>query len=298
MRHEENSERELPEGIAIGPWIRMKQAALTSTENMIVDWCMVAGNLTPGMSIKEIARTLNVSEAMIVKVAKSLGLNGFRQLRGIIEEYFLTGSDKLSSELSVDDSLDDTINKIFNITSQTISEGLEIIEQDEFLEAAKCFSLAEQREIYGVGGSNSVCADFQHKLLRIGVRANCYQDAHIMMMSACQLSEKDVVLVISHSGRTNDLNEVVMHAKESGAKVICITHSDNSPLAKISDYRIHSPAPDSPLLGRNASARILQLTLLDVLFALIAKQDIKKTMESLEKMKKVENFYTKNFSIL
>lgn len=49
------------------------------------------------------------------------------------------------------------------------------------------------------------CADVQHKFLRIGVRCQAYPDAHIMMMSASLLQEGDVVLVVTHSGRTSDV---------------------------------------------------------------------------------------------
>ncbi|MGE9805007.1 SIS domain-containing protein, partial [Escherichia coli] len=110
------------------------------------------------------------------------------------------------------------------------------------------------------------CADVQHKFLRIGVRCQAYPDAHIMMMSASLLQEGEVVLVVTHSGRTSDVKAAVELAKKNGAKIICITHSYHSPIAKLADYIICSPAPETPLLGRNASARILQLTLLDAFF--------------------------------
>ena len=46
-----------------------------------------------------------------------------------------------------------------------------------------------------------------------------------MMMSASLLQEGDVVLVVTHSGRTSDVKAAVELAKKNGAKIICITHS-------------------------------------------------------------------------
>lgn len=115
-----------------------------------------------------------------------------------------------------------------------------------------------------------------------------------MMMSAALLQEGDVVLVVSHSGRTSDLQEAVELAKSNGAKIICITHSYNSPIAKLADFIICSPAPETPLLGRNASARILQLTLLDAFFVSVAQQNIEQATLNMEKTGAIVNFFRRD----
>jgi RpiR family transcriptional regulator, repressor of rpiB and als operon len=189
----------------------------------------------------------------------------------------------LPSELAFDEAPQDVVNKVFNITLRTIMEGQSIVNVDEIHRAARFFYQARQRDLYGAGGSNAICADVQHKFLRIGVRCQAYPDAHIMMMSASLLQEGDVVLVVTHSGRTSDVKAAVELAKKNGAKIICITHSYHSPIAKLADYIICSPAPETPLLGRNASARILQLTLLDAFFVSVAQLNIEQANINMQK---------------
>lgn len=92
-----------------------------------------------------------------------------------------------------------------------------------------------------------------------------------------------MVLVVSHSGRTSDIKSAVELAKKNGAKIICITHSYHSPIAKLADFIICSPAPETPLLGRNASARILQLTLLDAFFVSVAQLNIEQANLNMQK---------------
>lgn len=296
MNFAEFTSEALPHGIQIGPWLRMRQEGLTSLESRIVEWLLSPGNIRENTPLKEVAERLEVSEAMVVKVAKTLGLNGFRQLRSFICEYFEASTmESLYTELSVHDEAKAIINNVFQITQRTLQEGHAIVDYNEIVEAARCFRNARQRELYGVGGSNIICLDMQHKLLKIGVRSNCYLDAHIMMFSACLLGPEDVVLVVTHSGRTEDLRQTIQIAKDNGAKVICITHSDNSPIAKLADFKIYSPALESPLLGRNASARILQLTLLDIFFVLVAKLDIQLSMESIEKTSVVADYFSNNY---
>lgn len=123
-------------------------------------------------------------------------------------------------------------------------------------------------------------------------RCQAYPDAHIMMMSASLLQEGDVVLVVTHSGRTSDVKAAVELAKKNGAKIICITHSYHSPIAKLADYIICSPAPETPLLGRNASARILQLTLLDAFFVSVAQLNIEQANINMQKTGAIVDFFS------
>ncbi|HGN1705401.1 TPA: MurR/RpiR family transcriptional regulator [Providencia rettgeri] len=282
----------LPNGIGLAPWLRMKQEGMTENESRIVEWLLSPGNLRNFPAIKDIAEVLSVSESMIVKVSKLLGFSGFRSLRAALDEYFCHSEQLLPAEISFGEAPQDVVNKVFNITLRTIMEGQSIANVDEIHRAARFFAKAKQRDLYGAGGSNAICADMQHKFLRIGVRCNNYPDTHLMMMSASQLSDGDVVLVISHSGHTSDVKAAVELAKNNGAKIICVTHSYHSPIAKLADFIICSPAPDTMLLGRNASARILQLTLLDAFFVSVAQVDIEKTNLSMKKTGEIVEFFS------
>ncbi|TGD04042.1 MurR/RpiR family transcriptional regulator [Salmonella enterica] len=274
---------DLPNGIGLAPYLRMKQEGMTENESRIVEWLLTPGNLSGAPAIKDVAEALAVSEAMIVKVSKLLGFSGFRNLRSALEDYFSLSEQVLPAELAFDEAPQDVVNKVFNITLRTIMEGQSIGKVDESHRAARLFFRATPRDLYGAGGSNAICADVQHKFLRIGVRCQTYPDAHIMMMSASLLKEGDVVLVVTHSGRTSDIKSAVELAKKNGAKIICITHSYHSPIAKLADYIICSPAPETPLLGRNASARILQLTLLDAFFVSVAQLNIEQATINMQK---------------
>jgi DNA-binding MurR/RpiR family transcriptional regulator len=286
---------DMPRGIGIAPYLRIKQEGMTENESRIVEWFLTPGNLSNVSGIKEVALSLGMSEAMVVKVSKILGFSGFRQLRSAIVEYFEHADHDITAELSPDDSPEDAVNKVFNLTVRTIVEGQAIVDPQVIQGAARCFFSANQRELYGVGGSNSICADVQHKFLKIGLRCSAYQDAHLMMMSASLLQPGDVALVVSHSGRTTDLKRVVSIAKDNGAKIICITHSSNSPIAQLADFNICSPAPETPLLGRNASARILQLTLLDAFFVSVARQDIDLSNRNLEKTSAITQYLKRDY---
>jgi len=56
--------------LVIGARIRMALSRLNVTEKAIAEWLLIKGNVTEDTSIKEVATAMNVSEPLIVKVAK------------------------------------------------------------------------------------------------------------------------------------------------------------------------------------------------------------------------------------
>ncbi|WP_413725840.1 SIS domain-containing protein [Sodalis sp. RH16] len=269
--------------LAIGAKIKMSLSQLNTTERGIAEWFITRGNVDKQTSIKHVASSLNVSEPLIVKVAKKLGYTGFRELRQALWSYFAALPFDKEEEISEDDSIELVLDKIFNNSINALKEAQSVADPTVIAEASRLILLAGHVTLFGVGGSATVCLDFEHKLLRIGILSHSYNDYHLMLMVACQLAEGDVVIVISQSGDTRELLQAVQVAKDRGAKIICITNDNVSLLSQLSDLSIFSPARGGPLLGQNAVARIIQLNLLDTLFIALVLQDYHGAKEKLER---------------
>lgn len=269
--------------LAIGAMIRISLSSLSNTEQRIIEWMMTKGNLKPRTSIKEVAEELSVSEPLLVKVSKKLGYSGFREIRKALLSYFDALPFDKEQELSEKDNVENIIEKVFNNSVQALKEAQSIVDAKIISKAAEWIFHANRIVILGVGGSAIVGQDFEHKLLRIGIHSHTYSDHHLMVMVASQLKENDVVIAISQSGNTAEICNAILVAKKNKAKIICITNNHQSELAEISDLSIFSPAKNGPLLGQNAAARIIQLTLLDTLFIAIVVLDHEKSKVHLER---------------
>ena len=277
------NDSESSNALAIGAMIRISLSSLSNTEQRIIEWMMTKGNLKPRTSIKEVAEALSVSEPLLVKVSKKLGYSGFREIRSALLSYFDALPFDKEQELSEKDNVEDIIEKVFNNSVQALKEAQSIVDAKIISKAAQWIFHANRIVILGVGGSAIVGEDFEHKLLRIGIHSHTYSDNHLMVMVASQLKENDVVIAISQSGNTAEICNAILVAKKNQAKIICITNNHQSELAEISDLSIFSPAKNGPLLGQNAAARIIQLTLLDTLFIAIVVLDHEKSKVHLER---------------
>lgn len=256
---------------AVGPRLRMMLPDMSPSEARITGF-LINRDFDDTLPLKTVAEETGTSEAMVVKTAKKLGFDGFRDLRAAIVEYKRQPTVNLHHELEPDDSAETIVQKVFHTAIQALQETLAILDMDAFQRAADLLHGAKQRDFYGLGGSAQIARDVAHKFLRIGVRATVFDDTHMMAMSASLLGPGDVAVAYSHSGRTTGILDAVQVAKAGGAAVIAVTNYDSSPLADLADVVLCSTAQGSPLTGENAAARIAQLNIMDAVFVAVAQK--------------------------
>lgn len=256
---------------AVGPRLRMMLPDLSPSEARITGFLMNRA-FDDSLPLKLVAEETGTSEAMVVKTAKRLGFEGFRDLRAALVEYKRLPTVNLHHELELDDTAETIVKKVFHTAIQALQETLAILDMDAFQRAADLIQGARQLDFYGIGGSAQIARDVAHKFLRIGIRASVFDDTHMMAMSASLLGAGDVVVAYSHSGRSAAVLDAVQLAKQGGASVIAVSNYDSAPLADIADVVLCSTAQGSPLTGENAAARIAQLNIMDAVFVAVAQK--------------------------
>ncbi|MBY5413343.1 MurR/RpiR family transcriptional regulator [Rhizobium leguminosarum] len=268
---------------AVGPRIRMMMPLLTPLEAKVVDTVFAQREFSDDTSLKQIADDAGVSEAMVVKITKKLGFAGYRDFRAAVSQYNRQPTAEMHQELSVDDTSQEIVQKVFRTSINALEETLSILDMEAFDRAADLIHRAKNRDFYGVGGSAQIARDVSHKFLRIGVRASVFDDSHMMLMSASLLVDGDIAIGFSHSGNTTAVIEAIQLARRNGARTIAITNYNSSALAQAADVVLCSTAQGSPLMGENAAARIAQLNILDAVFVAVAQRDYKAAERNLER---------------
>lgn len=270
----------------IGAQIRMQLPFLTPLEARVVESITGRNDLDLTTALRQVSEDAGVSDAMVVKIAKKLGFNGFRDFREALVVYRQTDAASLHSEISPDDSSADIIRKVFQTSMQALEETMSIIDVAAFDRAADLLQSARQRDFYGVGGSAQIARDVTHKFLRIGLRAGVQDDPHMMLMSASLLGPQDVAVAFSHSGTTSNVIEAARLARAQGARVIAVTNYATAPLSELADIALCSTAQGSPLLGENAAARIAQLNIMDAIFVAVAQRDLDRAEAQLDRTRR------------
>ena len=178
-------------------------------------------------TIANISEKFSVSNTSVHRLSKKLGYKSFIQFK---DDYFRR--DELEeTKPSIDDT--DFVNLMLD-TYKLIKEA----DIDEIVDKMmKCKRIT----IYGMGMSNYLGKIFQIKLQLLGIPAEQHDDSRFMRLSSRILNkDDDLVFMLSRSGETPELLEVLVETNLRGVDVVLITESRNSTFEKLCKYKVYT----------------------------------------------------------
>lgn len=179
------------------------------------------------------------------------------------------------------------LEKIFFSNIQTLKDTLEVIDADNFIKAVNAFLSADKIQFFGFWGSNVIAMDGYHKFIRTGLSVSSQVDSHLQLMSATQLKEGDLAVLISHTGHSKDILEILNIVKNNNVQTIGITGFSHSPLSKNVEIALHTLSEETDYRSEALASRIAQLSILDALYVNIMKSLDKDRKDSLQEVRKV-----------
>lgn len=229
------------------------------------------------LSITELAERIGTSEATVARTARLLGYRGYRQLRLALVAHAASGTESPDAELlggvAPDDDLATVVGKLTRDERTSLADTARSLSLPTLAAAVAAVAAAPRVDAYGLMSSGLVATDLAQKLLRIGVAAAAYTDAHLAVTSALRLSAGDVAVGVSHSGTTSEVVEPVRLARAAGATTIAITGDPRSPLAAAADHLLlAAEGRDTELRPAALASRISQLLVVDCLFVGVTQQ--------------------------
>jgi D-arabinose 5-phosphate isomerase GutQ len=154
--------------------------------------------------------------------------------------------------------------KVLGNTASAILALREQLNRETLANAIELLAGAARIEFFAVGHYGVVAHDAQFKFLRFGLPCGSHTDVRLQPLAASVLKPQDVVVVISSSGRVDDLLTVVDAARERGAPVLAITASQ-SPLARKADVALIVDHVEDVATHVPMVSRILHLLVIDIL---------------------------------
>lgn len=132
--------------MAVGPRIRMMLPQMTTLEARVVEMALGRRDFTDATSLQSVAKAAEVSEAMVVKVAKKLGFDGYRDFRASLSAYNQLPIVELHEELSLQDSTATITQKVFRTAIQALEETLAILDLGDIERVADLLHGARTRD--------------------------------------------------------------------------------------------------------------------------------------------------------
>ncbi|WP_433256340.1 MurR/RpiR family transcriptional regulator [Streptosporangium sp. CA-135522] len=261
-------------------------SSMPEAQRAIAELVLADPGAVARLTILDLADRCGVSTGSVTRLCRALGLNGYAELRlALASDSGRTRAEPWSASIGADVAEDDGIQRIAEVVSAAITQAaVETVSRLD-LEAADRAStmLATARRVwaFGAGGSSTVASELQQRLYHIGVPAWTSTDTHIALSGAALLGPGDVVVAISHSGRTKEVIDLVTEAMIHGAATIAICNDPASPLAARAELTLLTRIRQTGFRTEALATRHGQLAVVDVLFIAVAQRTFEQAGETM-----------------
>ena len=245
--------------------LQQRQGQLTRSGHAVADYLLQHADEAQYLSISSLARECNVAEATVFRFCRALGFDGYHEMRIALAQANPTGTMSSQRELqpgaSTETLFEHASARLFTAINGT-QNALSVEAVDE---AARMLREAKQVFCFGQGGSMLLANDICARFASLSTKFRTSGDSHLQLLTASLMNEADVVLFVSYSGATRDMMETLRTAKAAGAKIILLTHYEDSPGASLADVVLRCGAQESPLDSGSIPIKVAVLYVGEVL---------------------------------
>ncbi len=264
---------------------------LPASERKIAQFILDNPEAVVNTTANELGVQANTSAAAVIRLCKSLGLNGFQDLKVRVAGDLAKPAEHGYRDIEPDESFYSIVQKTTSNSIQTLRDSEEIINYEELEKAVHTLIDAKHVHLFGIGASHIIALDAQQKFIRINKTASAFVDTHLAATLIGNAEKDDVVFGISHSGETPEVIKIMSLAKERGVKTISLTQYGQSTVSSLADIKLFtSRTAEAPFRSAATSSRLAQLYMIDILFLSMATAQYGETVSYIDKTREAIRF--------
>ncbi len=227
------------------------------------------------MTVGQLADASGSSEASVSRFCKKVGVKGFHHLKISLAKEMVesgTGNVSVSNNISIND-IGQSLQNILANKVEELKQTVSMMDEAKLKEILTIIKNAKSVQFAAVGNTIPVAIDGAFKLNQIGIPAVSGTIWENQIGYTYNLTEKDVVIVISNSGESREMITMMDVAKEVGAITIAITNNERSTIAKASDYHITTATREKLFLDGYCFSRVSATTVIEILYLFLTSMD-------------------------
>tara|TARA_B100001094_G_scaffold333135_1_gene408924 strand:+ start:3945 stop:4796 length:852 start_codon:yes stop_codon:yes gene_type:complete len=244
--------------------IQQNLTSFSKSERKVAETILASPKDVIHSSIASLAQTAGVSEPTVNRFCRRLATKGYPDFKLHLAQSLANGTPYISRHVEEHDSPESYTNKIFESSIVALEIARQSLDIQSINRAVDLLTQAKTISFFGLGASIAVAHDAKNKFFRFNVPVLCFDDVLMQKMNCINANENDIVVLISHTGRTKALLEITELAQRNGTGVIAIT-APGSPLAKAATLAVCIDVPEDTDIYMPMASRIAQLTIIDVL---------------------------------
>ncbi len=200
---------------------------LTKSERRIADYLIKNRDEAAFLSAAEIAKRLDLSEATMVRFARSLDFESYPAFRIVLQDAFrrrVTHSSRLRSRLNELRDTGDMFERLVASEIEYLTQALETVDRSELNRAVELLRTHQRVFVFGMGPSVSLVDLLEMRLTRsarhvIPLKTSGRETLEPLLL----MDGDDLLIAIGFNNLTPNLQLVLEHANKVKAPVILIT---------------------------------------------------------------------------
>ena len=260
--------------------LQQHQGDLTKSGRTVAEYLVQHAAEAQYLSISSLARECQVAEATVFRFCRALGFEGYHEMRIALAQANATGVLVNQQEPAPDADTATLCEHASALLMTTINGTQNALSPEAVDRASELLRKARQVYCLGQGGSMLIANDICARFACISTKFRTAGDSHLQLVTASLMTPEDVVLFVSYSGATRDMLETLRTAKAAGAKIILLTHYEDSPGAKLADVVLLCGAQESPLDSGNIPIKVALLYVAEVLVLRYTMDDPQNVMDA------------------
>ena len=264
--------------------ITQHNSVFSKSERKVAEIILANPQTAIHSSIATLAKMSGVSEPTVNRFCRRLDTKGYPDFKLHLAQSLANGTPYVNRHVEENDGPDEYTKKIFESTMASLEIARQSVDINTINRAVDLLTQAQKISFFGLGASASVAHDALNKFFRFNVPVVYFEDILMQRMSCMNCGEEDVVVLISHTGRTKSLVEIAQIARNNDAMVMGITSKD-SPLAKECNLVLSLEVPEDTDMYMPMASRIAQLILIDILATGFTLRRGNKFRENLKRVK-------------
>ncbi|WP_125710677.1 MurR/RpiR family transcriptional regulator [Lacticaseibacillus porcinae] len=267
---------------------------LSKAEIKIADYILAHPRDVINMTASELAKEAGSSPATVIRLTKSLDIEGFTTLK-ILLTADITKNQSVPqdyADITPNEDLDSIKDKLLASALQSIRETTDQVNAQEVSELIKAVASAKQLFVFGIGASGLAAQNICQKWNRIGYPTVADDDLNNLLPKMVNAQPGDVLWVISNSGESPEALVAAKFAREIGIKLVSLTRFGNNSLAKASDIAVHTSQPkETPNRIAATNSLLAQFMIIDIIFYDFVSNNFEASSVALENSHKIVRDY-------
>lgn len=263
--------------------ISERYGQLTKSEKQIADYLRKNQEESAFLSAGELADHLGLSEATLVRFARSLGFDSYPAMREVLQENFrrrVTHSTRLRSRLDELRESGDIFERLVASELDYMTQSLESVNREALHQAVDLMKNRKRIFIFGVGPSVSLVELMKIRLERFGRQVIPLTTAgREFLEPLISMTENNLLFVICFFDVTPALQLVLDYARDVNCPVIMLTDTLGSIIGDRADVVLS--AKRGPVSGFHSL--VVPMTIINSILLAMASEE-GGVMENLDKL--------------